>query len=70
MIGFLPASRVQEFCEVVRVLVGIIEGVRALVMPSGDSMSLPFVHGFESEVQVGYLAFPGKLITTRARCNA
>jgi hypothetical protein len=61
MIGFLPALRVQEFCEVVGVLVGIIEGVGALVMPFGDSMSLLFVHEFKSEVQVGYLSLPGKL---------
>lgn len=56
MIALLPAVRVQEFCKVVGVLVGIIEGRGLLVLPCGYGMSILLMHKYQDEVQVGYLS--------------
>jgi len=47
MIGFLPALRVQEFCKVVGVLVGIVEGIGLLIMPCGYGMSILLILGLK-----------------------
>ena len=64
--GFLPVLRDQEFCKVVGVLVGIVEGRGLLILPGGSGMSILLNHKFEGEVQVGYLSLPGVV----SRCTS